>query len=633
MSAQDAAPPDDLAAALAHQRAGDAAAALDALRRLACRPPDFRTWTAADRLLGRLDAGSADAWARRTARVAVLSSHTGAQLTSAVRVASLAHGLRAVTWESGYGRYEQDVLDPASDLYRSEPEVVLVVVDHRELRLPDSSEDPAADVAAEVGRWQGLWQQLRERTGAVVVQTTFVPPPDDALGEAGATLPGGRRRLVREVNAALAEAAPVGVHLVDAETVAGEVGLRTWFDERYWLTSKHAVGLGAVGLLAVRLVDVAAAALGLSRKVVVLDLDGTLWGGVVGEDGVAGLVLGDGPAGEAFVAFQRYAASLRSRGLVLAVCSKNDADLARLPFTEHPEMRLGLDDLVAFEASWGTKPDALRRIAADLGLGLDALVLVDDNPAERERVRHELPEVGVVELPAEPSGYVRALSQFPGLQSAGVTLEDARRTEQYRARAAVKDLQATARSPEDFLAALGTTATVEDLSPAGLPRMVQLVGKTNQLNLTGRRHQAADLERLAATPGAVVWGLRVRDRFDDHGLVAVLVAQPEGDALAVDTFVMSCRVLGRTVEQAFLAALADHAREHGHRRVVGTYVPSGRNTPSAQVLPDAGFVRADDPAATGGVPGTEVWELVLDRDEVRRPEHVRLVSAGSPATV
>jgi len=612
--------------AVARHRAGEPAAALDALARLARAEPDFAVWAAADRLLGRLHAeGALTPWARRGLRLALLSSHTSGQLAGALRVAALAHGIALETFETGYRAYEQAVLDEGSALYAFAPDVVVLAVDQRDLRLPEVSDDPAADVAAEVARWTGLWRLLRERTGATVVQTTFVPPPDDALGGLGATHPGGRRRLVRAVDAALADRLLAGAHLVDAEMVAAEVGLAMWSDDRFWFASKHAVGLGAVGPLAARTLDVVAAAAGLARKVVVLDLDNTLWGGVVGEDGVAGLALGGGPAGEAFVAFQRYVSGLRRRGLVLAVSSKNNPDEARAPFTQHPEMVLRLDDFVAFEASWGDKPSALRAIAADLDLGLDALVFVDDNPLERERVAHELPQVAVVELPEDPSGYVRALARFPGLQTTALSAEDGRRTEQYRARARAREHAAQATTPEEFLAGLGMSATVEDLDATTLPRIVQLIGKTNQLNLTGRRPTAAAVEALAATPGAVVWGMRVRDRFDDHGLVAALVAVPggpdgaAGPDLVVDTFVMSCRVLGRSAEQALLAALADHARAHGFARVVAHLVPSGRNAPAEPILPGTGFTRVDDPDAPDehGHGPTQTWVLPTDRDPVR----------------
>ncbi len=601
-----------------HAADGDVPAALDALAVLASGSPEFTDWIATDRLLGRLTAdGAAAGWPRRTVRVAVLSSHTGAQLTACLRTAALAHHVLVETYESGYRTYEQEVLDPGSGLYGFAPDVVVLAVDHREVRVGDGDDADEA-LARETDRWTGLWQDLQERTGAVVVQHTFVPPVDDAWGELGASSPTGRRRTLRRLNLALGDHAPAGVHLVDAEAVATTVGGAAWFDSRYWYAAKQAVGLGAVGLLAQRTVDVVAAALGLGRKVVVLDLDNTLWGGVIGEDGLGGIVLGGGAEGEAYADFQTFLRGLRRRGIVLAVCSKNQPADARLPFERHPEMRLALDDLVAFEAGWDTKAVMLRRIAADIGVGLEALVLVDDNPLERAAVRHELPQVGVVELPAEPSGYAAALARFPGLQSATVTAEDARRTEQYRARRRGRELERKSGSREDFLRSLGTVATVEPRDETNRARIVQLIAKTNQLNLTGRRHTDTEVDSLAREPGAVVWALRVRDVFDDHGLVGALVAVPlDASTLRLDTFVVSCRVLGRDAERAFVGALVEHAAASGRSRVLGEFVPSDRNEPAASILADVGFRRLQE---TGGA--VQRWELVIGQDEVHVPEHV-----------
>lgn len=619
-----------------HAADGDGPAALDALATLASGSPEFADWIATDRLLARLAAdGTAAGWFRRTVRVAVLSSHTGAQLTACLRTAALAHHVLLETYETGYRTYEQEVLDRESGLYRFAPDVVVLAVDHREVRVTDG-DDGEAVLAREVDRWTHLWRLLQERTGAVVVQHTFVPPVDDPWGELGAASPTGRRRTLRRLNLALGDELPAGVHLVDAEAVALAAGGTAWFDARYWYAAKQAVGLGAVGMLAQRTADVVAAALGLGRKVVVLDLDNTLWGGVIGEDGLGGIVLGGGAEGEAYADFQAFVRELRRRGVVLAVCSKNQPADARQPFERHPEMRLSLDDLVAFEAGWDTKATMLRRIAADLDVGLDTLVLVDDNPLERAAVRHELPEVGVVELPPEPSGYAAALARFPGLQAAGMTAEDTRRTEQYRARRRGRELERRSTSREDFLRSLGTVATVEPRDETNRARIVQLVAKTNQLNLTGRRHTDTEVELLASEPGAVVWALRVRDVFDDHGLVGALVAVPlDATTLRLDTLVMSCRVLGRDAERAFVGALVEHAAESGWRRVLGEFVPSDRNAPAASVLADAGFRRLEDGDGT-----VQQWELVVGQDEVRVPDHVAVrrpdavpvVAATGPTT-
>lgn len=598
---------------------GDVDGCVAALGRVAADPSSTSAWAAADRLVARLPraADGTAPWARRTVRLALLASHTSGPLASALRVAALAHGIALDVHEAPYHAYAQEIADPTSGTYASRPEVVLIAVDQREARLPDLSAEPEVDVRREVGRWRAHWDLLRARSGALVLQTSFVPPPTDALGDVALRTPGSRRRLLGRVNDELALSGEAGVYVVDAAAVAAEAGGRVWSDPRYWFAGKQAVGPGAVPLLARRVLDVLASALGLGRKVLVLDLDNTLWGGVVGEDGVGGIVLGDGPAGEAFAEFQTFLASLRARGLLLAVCSKNNPADARLPFEQHPEMRLRLDDLVAFEASWDTKPEALRRIAKQLDVGLDALVLVDDNPAEREIVRQMLPMVGVVELPAQPSGYAHAVASYPGLESAGLTEDDARRTERYHARRAAAELEDLATTREDFLASLAMTARLEALDDVNLARVVQLVGKTNQLNLTGRRHGATDVLGLAARPGAVVWGLRVSDRFDDHGLVGVVVAVPAGADLRIDTFVLSCRVLGRTAERAMLDALLAHARTAGRARLLGEFVPTDRNAPARPILAEAGFRPVPPPP--GSDEASEWWELDVTEQPIGSP--------------
>ncbi|WP_435736848.1 HAD-IIIC family phosphatase [Cellulosimicrobium sp. PMB13] len=598
---------------------GDAAGAAAVLGRVAEDASNAGAWMAADRLAARLPRGEDGSapWARRSVRLALLASHTSGPLASALRVAALAHGIALDVHEAPYHAYEQEIADPTSGTYASRPDVVLLAVDQREARLPDLSASPEEDVRREVDRWRAHWELIRSRSRALVLQTSFVPPSADALGDVALRTPGARRRLLRQVNDELALAGDSGAYVVDAEAVAAEVGAGAWADPRYWFAAKQAVGPGAVPHLARRVVDVLAGALGLGRKVLALDLDNTLWGGVVGEDGVGGIVLGDGPAGEAFAEFQAYLSSLRSRGLLLAVCSKNNPADARLPFEQHPEMRLRLEDLVAFEASWDTKPEALRRIAKQLDVGLDALVLVDDNPAEREIVRQLLPQVGVVELPAQPSGYVRAVASFPGLQSAALTADDARRTERYHARREAADLEGSAATREDFLTSLRMTARIEPLDEVNLARIVQLVGKTNQLNLTGRRHQAADVLDLAARPGAVVWGLRMSDRFDDHGLVGVLAAVPSGGDLRIDTFVLSCRVLGRTAERAMLDALHAFAVTEGRARLLGEFVATDRNAPARPILPEAGFRPAHAPP--DGDLAAQWWELVVDEQRIGSP--------------
>ena len=283
---------------------------------------------------------------------------------------------------------------------------------------------------------------------------------------------------------------------------------------------------------------------------------------------------------------------LKQKGVVLAVCSKNNEGDAREPFERHPEMRLKLADFAAFVANWEPKPDNLRRIAQTLGLGLDALVFVDDNPAECAAVRQALPEVDVLALPQDPSHYARFLFDYLGFESASFTAEDVARTDQYRARAEAVQMEGNVGSIEELWESLAMEASIAPINEVDLPRIVQLIGKTNQFNVTTRRHNQAQVEALARDPACIHFSLRLRDRFADHGLVSLMIAVQRGAMLEIDTWLMSCRVIGRSVERAMLAHLCQQAAGRGVTGIRGKYLPTAKNSLVKTLFPDFGFVRS-----------------------------------------
>lgn len=608
---------------------GDDLGLARAVGRISAVASELSIWLNAAQLLAGADPVR---WARRRLRVAVVGSHTGSHLIRILPVAMARHLVAVETYEAPYGQYAQEVLDPASGLYAFGPDLVLLLIDERELRLPPISANPAADLAAEARRWRSLWSLLRQRTGATVIQATFVSRGDDVLGHLALSTPGSRRRLVRALNLELGDELPAGVHLLDAESVAAAVGTGNWSDDRFWFLAKQAVGLGALAALSRELARIAAAAIGLTRKVIVLDLDNTLWGGVIGEDGLGGIVIGQGAQGEAFQALQEQLLALRRRGVLLAVVSKNNDADAREPFLAHPDMRLSLSDFVAFRAGWDDKPAVIRRLAEDLSLGLDSFVFVDDNPFEREAVRLALPDVDVLDLPPDPSGYPGALARHPTLEPGTLTLEDVGRTDQYRALVQAEDARATATTPDEFLAGLDMQAIVEPISAATVPRVVQLMGKTNQFNLTGRRHTEAAIEDMTGREGAVHLTLRLRDRFTDHGLVGVLLAVPQGSDLRVDTWLMSCRVLGRGVEIATMRALTETARSRGFTRVIGQHIPTGRNEPAREAYPRSGFTALDSDVDLRGDGEDSTWVFDLTQDTVPDPGHI-VIKTGTDSII
>jgi FkbH-like protein len=599
-------PEDWLADARQKFVAGETAGAYMSLRRVADSRGSFRSWAAAAAALTKFEEHAAPP-ARRAVRLAIAGSYTTSQLGPLLRLAALRRGIAVELYETGFDLYVQEVLDPRSGLHAFGPDYVLFAPHEGTVLFPTLTDDGDVErtLDAEVSRWQSLWEAVRTHSGARVIQHR----PETALGHLSTRIRGSRDEMLRTLNVRLAQAAG-DVLIVDCDRIAGDLGKSRWFDDRFWHVAKQAVALDALPELARHTAAVLAGAEGLSSKCVVLDLDNTLWGGVIAEDGLAGIKLGGNAQGEAYVAFQEYLLALRSRGIILAVVSKNNDADAREPFERHPDMRLRLDDLAVFLANWDDKPTNLRAVASTLDIGLESLVFVDDNPAEREITRQLLPEIEVPELPPDASGYVRALSDTLLFESAKLTAEDLRRADQYKARAAAAVLRTQAGSLEDFYASLGMEALVAPFDELNMPRIAQLVGKTNQFNLTTRRHSEHELRAMADDDRYVTQYLRLRDKFGDHGLVAVLIAQVDGDVADIETWLMSCRVIGRTVENEMLMRLCESARGRDVRFLRGTFSPTAKNGLARDVFAQFGFrlLSADH--------GRTTWEYDIDEQGI-----------------
>jgi FkbH-like protein len=528
---------------------------------------------------------------RRRCRIALLSGTTIDFLAPILQAQCFGAGIDVEIYIGPFNQYEQEIRHPDSGLTHFQPDVVVIATDWRSLGLRDEEDSPASIIGEHMARLESLWREARQRLGASVIQFNYEAPPFDALGHLSAALPGGRGRLLRAVNLALWEAAgrTQGVAILDVDQIAARFGKDRWNDPVLWHTAKQYPSAEAMPALGHQLTALLRAILGLTSKCLALDLDGVLWGGVIGEDGLAGIQLGGGPVGEAFVAFQRYLQSLTRTGALLAVCSKNNPEDALLPFRQHPEMVLRERDIAIFMANWKSKDENLREIAAALNIGLDAMVFVDDNPAERSRVRQRLPEVEVVELPADPALYVSALSRLALFETLAITGEDRQRTASIRENLERKTLQATAGSVDDYLAQLDIEVHLTPFDEANLPRIVQLINKTNQFNLTTRRRADAEVRALLAA-GAYTQAMRTSDRFGDSGLTGVLIAIPEGGGLRVDTWLMSCRVLGRRLEEAMFAALVRYAAENHYTHITGEYIPTAKNSQVADLYTRLGCV-------------------------------------------
>jgi FkbH-like protein len=590
-----------LKAARCVANAGDCQSAYRCLARVVDVSTAFVDWSSAASMLRDITAEERPEGLRRV-RGALAGTYTTAQLAAMLPLAALRAGIDLELYESGFNQYRQDLIDERSALYDFEPGVVIIAPHEGALELPDFSHCPEVDVEAELERWRSLWRVAESRAGAEVIQHNFALRPEVALGHLATRVAGSRHAMATALNARLGEAAGNDVSIVDCERIASSFGKDRWFDDRYWHLAKQAVALDAVPLLARHTTAVLAARIGAGRKCLVLDLDGTLWGGIVGEDGLGGIELGTGPRGEAYQAFQDYILELKAKGIILAVVSKNNEADALEVFERHPDMKIRLDDIAFFAANWDEKTSNLLTTAETLNIGLDSIVFVDDNPAERQLVRRMLPEVDVVTLPAEPAEYRRALARYLLLETATLTKDDRRRTDQYRARAELDRARQAAPTLEDFYRSLDMQAVVAPFDDFHLPRIAQLLGKTNQFNLTTKRHGLPELRAFMANPDCVHLYLKLRDRFADHGLVSVVIALRRDGFLDIDSWCMSCRVIGRTVEDDLLNHLCRRAVALGCDRLRGTYIPTPKNQIAQDVYERFAFSLVDEQD------GTTMWE-------------------------
>ena len=425
-------------------------------------------------------------------------------------------------------------------------------------------------------------------------------------------------------------ASATGSLLVDVDGLAGLVGRGAWYMPSEWNSAKLPFGSDFLPLYADHVARVIAARRGRSRKCLVLDLDNTLWGGVIGDDGLEGIKLSQGDAeGEAFLDLQRYALQLRNRGIVLAVCSKNTDEVARSPFRQHPEMILKEEHIAVFQANWADKATNIQTIAESLSFSLDAMVFVDDNPMERDLVRRTLPEVAVIELPGDPAFYARTLASCGWFESTAFSTEDKARADAYAGNARRLDLRGEATDIECYLRSLEMVLTFAPFDPIGRARIVQLVAKSNQYNLTTRRYTPAEIERMESDPEVLTLQIRLADRFGDNGMISVVICNaPLGaDEWRIDTWLMSCRVLERRVENAVLAEIARHARRAGANSLIGTYAPSRKNALVADHYGRLGFKKERETSD-----GCTEWRILV-RDvhneslfEIRRLPEVDLES-------
>jgi FkbH-like protein len=504
-------------------------------------------------------------------------------------------GLPPQLWLGDFDNYTAEIMDEAGELYAFQPQVVLLLPSEQRCKYPgkliDSREAQETEARRLVESLLEMTRQINARSGAEVIMTNFKLPARHDLGGYRSKTLGSDWSFRKWVNLELGLKAPPFLHICDLEFLANRFGGIGANDERAWFESKQLCAPGLLAGLAREVAHIIRSLRRAPRKVLVLDLDNTLWGGVVAEDGLEGIEIGDtSPRGEAFKAFQKYILSLKERGVLLAIASKNDHERAAEVFQKHPEMLLRLNDFVATQINWDPKSDNIHRIAAELKLGLDSFVFVDDNPAEIEIVRQFAPEVAVIELGPDPAEYVPQLQDCRFFEPRSLTAEDMQRTDLYHAEVQRQSLSAAITDMDTYLESLAMEGEISEFTPVDIPRLAQLINKSNQFNLTTRRRSEADLHAILHNLDYFGFSLRLKDRFGSHGLISIVIAQKMDALVTIDTWIMSCRVLKRQVEEEVLNELARLARSRGGDSLEGIYLPTAKNGMVRDFYSTMGFI-------------------------------------------
>ncbi len=548
-------------------------------------------------------------------RLGILGNGT-LDLIEPVLVATAArHGIALECIRGAYDQFLQDALAPGSDVNRSRPDAVLIALDHRGLSIqpaPGNASAAAQVVDDAIDLLDTLRAAIRTNSGATCILQTLAPPPEGLFGSLDRTIPGTARNLVDALNHRIVETLRQSDDiLLDVAGIAETVGLAEWHSPSLWNMAKLPFADAFVPLYADHVARLIAAMRGKSRRCLVLDLDNTVWGGVIGDDGVEGIKIAQGdPAGEAHLGVQQLALALRARGVVLAVSSKNTDSVARQPFIDHPDMLLKEEHIAVFQANWNDKATNIRAIATELALGLESLVFLDDNPVERGLIRQELPEVAVPELAEDPADYARTLAAAGYFESVRFSDEDRSRAEMYQGNARRLQLQKQIGDIDSYLRSLDMRIVFSRFDATTRARVSQLINKSNQFNLTTRRYSEAEVAEVEMDRDAMTLHAQLIDKFGDNGIICVIICRATAPATwSIDTWLMSCRVLGRGVEKMVLREILLQARASGIERLIGIYRPTDRNGMVQDHYANLGFSPIGDEPD-----GTTRWELAADTE-------------------
>jgi FkbH-like protein len=516
-------------------------------------------------------------------KIALLGDSATQHLTQAIRGYGYEVGFDLEIFEADYDQIDRQIFYSASELYKSQPEYVILFQSAQKLKKKFYGTDISRRnlfAQEEAGRFGGLLAELSKNIqGVKIILANFMELNDSVFGQYANKTNMSFLYQIRHLNCELMTLAVStrNLFVCDIAALTSAFGQTAAVDNRNYINSDMAFGLDFLPNVAKGLVDIVQAASGASRKCLILDLDNTLWGGIIGDDGVENIQIGDLQQGKAFTELQYWVRELERRGIMLAICSKNDEDIAKVPFEKHPDMVLTLDDIAIFVANWDSKVDNIKKIKSFLNIGYDSIVFIDDNPYERGVVKHHLPEITIPDLPEDPADYLSFLCGLNLFETTAYTQDDRKRTAYFQQELKREITQSSFTDEKEFLKSLGMTCEIHPFSTFNFPRAAQLLQRSNQFNLRTIRHTEEDLQYFSTSDAHLSWTFSVNDQFGSYGLISLVIGRLEGDELFIDTWVMSCRVLKRGVENLALNEIVDGARSLGVQRIRGEYIPTPKN--------------------------------------------------------
>lgn len=533
-------------------------------------------------------------------KVALLGNSATQFLAQAISAYGIQSKIGIQLFEADFNQIERQIHDPSSELYSFAPDIVVLFLSSHSARTDfyhRSLNEKRAFAEYELEKIQQLCETIFERTSAKIILNNLPEIPDGVFGNYAAKTEYSFLYQLRELNYKVQKFAVdvKGLYVLDLMALRANYGALLWHDNQMYVNAEMVFSLEATSIIAAHIIDIIGAMQGRIVKCVILDLDNTLWGGIIGDDGLEKIQIGHLGIGKAFSEFQLWLKQLKQRGIVLAVCSKNNEEIAREPFISHPDMILKLDDIAVFIANWETKIDNIRNIQSILNIGFDSLVFLDDNPFERNIVRENIADIIVPELPEDPSEYLSYIQGLNLFETIVFTGEDDERTRQYQVESKRKVFEKSFASEAEFLTSIQMKSEVKAFDSFTFPRVAELTQRSNQFNLRTVRYTEMEIEAIANSEKFVTFSFTLTDKFGDNGLISLIILEKQdSDTLFINTWLMSCRVLKRSMEQFVLNTIVEIAKNSGYKRIIGEYIPTPKNAMVKEHYPSLGFSPFED---------------------------------------